>query len=115
MLKTWLIPLIWKKHKLIGVGHDDQLMAKEALLYVLTSLLSLNSVSDKSIIKIYPNPTVDIIYFNNRLKIYRARIYSVSGQLIKTVRFSSHEMNICKITSGIYFIKLNEDLTHNNI
>ena len=35
-------------------------MANDALQYVLPSLLPLNGVSDKSIIKIYPNPTSDI-------------------------------------------------------
>jgi hypothetical protein len=56
---------------------------------------------------VYPNPTNDKIYINGDVtKLLNVEIYSLTGQRIMDVNENFREINIAKLTSAIYFVKL---------
>lgn len=56
-------------------------------------------------IKIYPNPTTDVINIKTDDPITNAELYSLQGQKVNT-SFSNNTVDVQNIASGIYFLKL---------
>jgi hypothetical protein len=40
----------------------------------------------------------------------RLAIYNAAGQLVKEVQKSNSEVNVSKLSGGLYFVKINSDL-----
>jgi hypothetical protein len=56
---------------------------------------------------IYPNPVYDILYLQNlNSESYSIKFYSMLGQVVKTVNFSSEEINVADLNAGINFIEV---------
>lgn len=63
--------------------------------------------NDASLFSIYPNPVSEILYFQNLPAGYHSiKIYSLQGQLIKFTSFSSEEISVANLTTGLYFIEV---------
>lgn len=67
-------------------------------------------------IKIYPNPTDDILNINSDYGLKSAQILNTIGQK----RFSEEnvnitEINVSNLNSGIYFLKLTDDQNNSNV
>jgi hypothetical protein len=63
--------------------------------------------NDASSFSIYPNPVTEILYLQNLPAGYHSiKIYSLQGQLIKFNSFSSEEINVADLTTGVYFIEI---------
>jgi hypothetical protein len=59
-------------------------------------------------LSIYPNPTKDFIYLKGDVsKLKSIEVYSILGEQIMQVRESFNEINISKLQSAMYFLKLN--------
>jgi hypothetical protein len=52
----------------------------------------------------FPNPTKDIIYFSEEIKYYK--IWYANGALIKDVKLPSISASFHDLSSGVYFIQL---------
>lgn len=105
------IPFNWEKHEIVGIGHDAQAMANDALQYILQSTLSSLGFNRKESVKFYPNPTSNCIYFDNsRLQYKQGELFNITGGLVSVFNFDSYnslqEINISNQPAGIYFLKL---------
>jgi len=61
-------------------------------------------------ISLYPNPTQGIIHIDSTAhEITKIEIYSVTGQLVKTIGLDNRKINIENFKSGLYFIKLSSN------
>lgn len=57
---------------------------------------------------VYPNPTTGNIYINgDTTKLRSLEIYSITGQRVMEVKENFKEINLNKLSSAIYFVKLN--------
>jgi len=70
----------------------------------------IENTIQSSALKIFPNPTKDIINIENKA-IEDISIYSINGQLIKSIDYKQDEsewiqMNVSHLDKGIYFISI---------
>ncbi len=102
----------WEKKEVINIGHNPQLMANDALKYILNSTLSTKYYSNYSNPKIHPNPVKDILFIDNSVsKSSKIEIYSIIGTLVFKKNISNEnlieKLDISKLSNGIYFLKMN--------
>lgn len=81
-----------------------------------TEFVETLSVSDYVVsdLLIYPNPTVDILYFNSNNTIKDIIVYDLLGNeiLLKKVNKNQMDLDVSNLSKGLYFIKiLNSDNT----
>ena len=101
----------WEKHEVLGVGHDAQAMANNALQFVLTSSLSNSKHALLKSLDINPNPTTGKIAFNNSyLKLKQATLFNSLGLVVATYSTTDYkyrqEIDISSLPSGLYFLQL---------
>ena len=66
----------------------------------------IKNIAEKEM-KIYPNPVNDILKFETERKIQTVKIFTVSGKLVmQFVNFPKNEINVSRLTPGIYFLKI---------
>jgi len=71
-------------------------------------LLASNEVADKIVsVKIFPNPVMEILRFETDLKFISYEILDVSGKLYERKNLRKNEVDVSKLTKGVYFLKLN--------
>ncbi|MFN2261026.1 MAG: T9SS type A sorting domain-containing protein, partial [Psychroflexus sp.] len=80
-----------------------------------TCNLSTSDFENLNSISVYPNPVKDKLWFENpnQVKINKAEVYNISGQLIKTFYNIDDYVNLGYLTEGIYFIKVMSNNTSN--
>jgi hypothetical protein len=87
---------------------DDVCVSSDSLYTENWTTLSVSNLS-LDIITINPNPASDFLHINSQNKIENIEIYDFFGQLIFSQQnFPNEEyvLNIEKISSGIYFVKI---------
>lgn len=104
----------WEKHEVSGVGHDAQLMANDALQYLLPSLLSNNNFGTQKSINIFPNPTslghITISKdLNTPLQII---VYNILGKQVLNQKIMTSKLDVSSLKKGVYFIKIIENKTN---
>ncbi len=109
------VPFNWEKHEVSDVGHQAQLMANNALQYVLMSSLAIDKYKFNPEIVFYPNPMQDSFWFNNsKYRFEKIKIYSILGTQVLEVDFldfnSNQQVNISHLENGIYFIYANNNV-----
>src|SRR5690606_7854205 len=58
-------------------------------------------------IKVYPNPTTDIVYFETEEQLQTYELYNMLGQRVKQGTLAnSPQIDLSSFTSGTYFIKV---------
>ena len=57
-------------------------------------------------IKVYPNPTTDIVYFETEEPLQSYELYNMLGQQITQAMFNSHHIDLSSYPTGTYFIKV---------
>lgn len=73
------------------------------------NIISSNYTNTNSKIKLYPNPTVGLIYIDNQsLEAYTVSIYDFSGRIVKEVPKCNGTINISlsDFPKGIYAFKI---------
>lgn len=71
-----------------------------------TTALSVNDFeTDKSLVKIYPNPTTNYINIQSNFDINSVEVYSLQGQKVLLVE-NQKTINISSLSKGIYFLKV---------
>ncbi|WP_426473707.1 T9SS type A sorting domain-containing protein [Chryseobacterium balustinum] len=72
------------------------------------SVLQVLGVSEleKDNVKIYPNPTADLVYvkLNSRSNIESAEIYDLSGKLVLKTKLESDKIDLRNLPQGVYMI-----------
>jgi hypothetical protein len=77
--------------------------------YILTDASEIETV-EKAVIKVYPNPTIDILEIAGLGKTtVQVSILNLQGQLVKKGELSPDQTSVSieSLESGIYFIKIN--------
>lgn len=58
-------------------------------------------------IEIYPNPTTEVININPKIDtISKIEIYSISGQIIKSINNPNFTIDVSDFSKGLYFLKI---------
>jgi hypothetical protein len=60
---------------------------------------------------VYPNPVKDMLYIENATARSEIQIYDLNGNVILNQLLIENELNIRKLSAGIYFIRI-EDADH---
>ena len=73
-----------------------------------TCTLSTDNFEDLNALSVYPNPVQDQLRLKNptNLDINKAEVYTISGQLIKTVKSVGQFLDVTLLKTGVYFVKL---------
>ena len=75
--------------------------------YYLSEYETTNVLFSNHNIKVYPNPASNILKIIGINNIFRIKIYSVSGKLVKEDSTIKNEVDIRKLKNGVYFININ--------
>ena len=87
-----------------AIFYNDGKFGYQANYYLnITKLSSINKTIDKDEISLYPNPVSDILYIDTK-DIVMLEISNLQGQSI--ICSDSKEINVSKLSSGIYLIKI---------
>lgn len=71
--------------------------------YYKTLSTNLNASID---VKLYPNPTKDVVYLSTNEENLHADVYNASGTKVLSGKLTGNTINISKLQAGIYFIKI---------
>jgi hypothetical protein len=68
---------------------------------------------DKSALKVYPNPTKNILYVNYNQEISNVEIYNLVGQRVAAITPNANEgqVDMSNLASGAYFVKVTSNNT----
>jgi len=72
------------------------------------STLSVDIVDGEFDVRIYPNPTSDLININTQKEIQRTEVYSLLGRKLATYQ-NSKQLDVGNLPSGIYLLKIFSD------
>lgn len=94
-----------------------------SILYDSLEFLNLsNSISDELnqafVLKLYPNPTSDIIIIDSKENINQIQVFDLNGKLLMTKEENALEqIDLGELASGVYLIKAKSDkgFAHNRI
>jgi hypothetical protein len=73
-------------------------------VFSITDLLSINSPSFSNTIKLYPNPTENLLHIQSDKYIENIKIYSLQGQQIK--EGSNTTIDVSALSKGLYFVQV---------
>jgi ELWxxDGT repeat protein len=90
------------------VFNNDLYYSKDNQLWKFdTNALSINSFNGIEKIQFYPNPALELIYFNKPNNISQIKIYDLNGkQVLEEDIFTNNSINIESLISGSYIIKI---------
>ena len=86
----------WEKQEVIGVGHEAQLMANDALKYLIYSFLSINNTFEKQLetnfsATAYPNPSDEDFTLKASKDDFEFKVYNIQGKLIESRQIKQTE------------------------
>ncbi|WP_104734195.1 T9SS type A sorting domain-containing protein [Hanstruepera ponticola] len=75
--------------------------------------LSISEFEVNTVVKIFPNPTSDILNINAKRQIRSLKLFDITGQEVgfikSTVNNQTTTLNINKLSTGIYFLEVQTD------
>ncbi|SDR70637.1 Por secretion system C-terminal sorting domain-containing protein [Polaribacter sp. KT25b] len=92
-----------------GFLYQENIIPAEFLTTDCTALSTDEQHLNENLVEISPNPASNSIFINHLKKNKNINIYSLSGQLIKSIKTSynsSLKLDVSNLISGIYFIKI---------
>lgn len=110
--KTWDLDSV---NNVNGIGFfDDTLGIACGLNGKIYKTLSAGMpVSQQEIekvqIKLYPNPTSDIVYLPSNLIGLKLVLYTSNGRIVKSEQITNSTIDLSNLNSGLYFIKVLSD------
>jgi hypothetical protein len=106
-----LLPFNWIKSEIAGVGHQAQLMANDALKFIVKeSLTNDYKIKDLDFV-IYPNPVQTKVNFLGLTSPVKVTVYDILGkrQLQSEV---INSLDVSKLRPGLYVVEIkNENIT----
>ena len=103
-----LLPFNWIKSEIDGVGHQAQLMANDALKFIIKeSLTSDHKIGELDFV-IYPNPAETKVNFVGLFSPVKVTVYDMLGkrQLQSEV---INSLDVSKLRSGLYVVKIKNE------
>ena len=97
--------------ELISPDLDNSLPESWNCINTYGSPKAINDISNSgeaSGVIIYPNPVQNILYVKGNSEAYSIEIYSLIGQLVKTVS-NANEIDVSLLSQGIYLIRIRND------
>lgn len=82
--------------------------------FVMTAAAS-NDTFETNKVKLYPNPTTDVVNFSGEVAIKNVTIYDITGKKVQSVALNNaNSMNISTLSNGAYIfeIELNNNVKH---
>jgi hypothetical protein len=78
---------------------------------VSLELITANEILDEMQIKLFPNPTSDIIYINSDGKKAELELVDITGMSIlqQQIKTEQEELNISKMKTGTYFLRITKN------
>jgi uncharacterized repeat protein (TIGR03803 family) len=76
-----------------------------------TSILGVSEIEKQFEFSLYPNPTSTVVkmQYNSNLNISKIRLFNSIGSLVKEFKASQTELNISKLPTGLYILKVATD------
>jgi len=98
----------WEKHEVVDVGHDPQLMANDALQYLLPSLLSNETFELNQQIIVYPNPTSfgNVTIKSSNFSEMNVQVFDILGKQVKKETLTNNTLNVSDLKPGVYHVKI---------
>jgi aminopeptidase N len=88
----------------VQFNYEYQMLERDSTVTKDTTLLGVQDVNTEKI-TLYPNPVKDILNIQSSVfKVQNAKIYDISGKLVKT--FNGNSVNISALQKGIYILKV---------
>ena len=77
----------------------------------ITGQTSGLSEPQKTHIKLYPNPVMDVLYIQSNHAASNFNVYSIHGKLIQSGKFESNQVDLSALEMGLYLldVKINEE------
>lgn len=103
-----LLPFNWIKSEIAGVGHQAQLMANDALKFIVKeSLINDNKIKEPDFV-IYPNPAQTNVNFLGLISPVNVTVYDMLGkrQLQSEV---INSLDVSKLRSGLYVLEIKNE------
>jgi hypothetical protein len=94
------------KKEVANLAHNAQLIANNALQYVLMNTLSIKDKTTSKVFHIYPNPTKGKLFINIDDKINEIKLYSMTGSLLKSF-LKKENVNLETFSPVFYILKVN--------
>ena len=114
--QTANVPFNWQKYEVNGVGHDAQLMANDALKYLLQTYLSTNDGFDEQLgtyfsAKVYPNPSEGDFTLKVASDNFGFKVFDLQGKLMdQRQMIQTRSVTIgASYPAGIYPIIVTQD------
>lgn len=82
-----------------GMNIDDVTVANAATLAVN------NNVADRTI-SVYPNPAKDVVNIKTNKDVNSIQIFSLTGQLVKTIDKNVRAINVSDLKKGVYLLRV---------
>ena len=70
-----------------------------------STYLTTQEVSEKQDIKLYPNPTQDIVNIRSAYEILNVQVVDVQGKLLTTV-FGTNQLDLQALPKGVYIVRV---------
>ena len=78
---------------------------------ITISIVGLEDLTSQNTIRVYPNPTSGIVYIRSESKIGSdIAIYNLMGELIVSFPSSAEELDLTKLTAGVYVLKVDNSI-----
>jgi hypothetical protein len=104
-------PFNWEKYEVSGIGHNAQLMANDALPYVLMNSLSILKNEKTITLNVFPNPT-SLGYVNLKSKngsAFDVSVYDVLGKQVIKSSVTNGKLDVSSLNTGLYIMKVSQD------
>ena len=72
----------------------------------LSKIVAVNASTGNKSLKIYPNPAKDVLTIVTDANTEGVSIFNINGRLVLSVVDKSQNINIQKLASGVYFVRM---------
>lgn len=67
----------------------------------------IHDISSDAQVTIYPNPATDVLTIGTTERVDEQKIYDIKGQLVMDIKANTNQINVSKLSAGIYVLELN--------
>jgi len=98
----------WQRHDVSGASHQSQVMANDALQFILSIPLSSQAPSALSALQFYPNPVaLDYVRFSYSFqRPMPVTVYNALGAVVLKSVIENQILDVSSLSAGIYSMKI---------
>lgn len=92
----------------VQFNYERQILQRNSTVVKDTSILAVDQ-SEKSAVKIYPNPVKDQLTISGIANDEQYEMYSLEGKLVRSGKYSSAKtLDVSKLPKGVYLLKIKD-------